>query len=34
MQDIKTTLGVGTISDSEVNSSKVDITIILGKDYK
>lgn len=34
MQDIKTTLGLGTISDSEVNSSKVDITIILGKDYK
>ena len=34
MQEIKTTLGVGTISDSEVNSSKVDITIILGKDYK
>ncbi len=34
MQDIKTTIGVGTISDSEVNSSKVDITIILGKDYK
>ncbi len=34
MQDIKTTLGVGTISDSEVNSSKVDITIILGKYYK
>ncbi len=34
MQDIKTTLEVGTISDSEVNSSKVDITIILGKDYK
>lgn len=34
MQDIKTTIGVGTISESEVNSSKVDITIILGKDYK
>lgn len=34
MQDIKTTLNVGTISNSEVNSSKVDITIILGKDYK
>ena len=34
MQDIKTTLGVGTISDSEVNSSKVYITIILGIDYK
>ena len=34
MQDIKTTIGVGTISDSEVNSNKVDITIILGKDYK
>ena len=34
MQDIKTTIGVGTISDSEVNSSKVDITKKLGKDYK
>lgn len=34
MQDIKTTIGVGTISESKVNSSKVDITIILGKDYK
>ena len=30
MQDIKTTLGVGSISDCEVISRKVDITIILG----
>ena len=34
MNDIKTTIGTGTISDkSEGSSSKVDVTIIIGKDY-
>ena len=32
--DIKNILGVGNISSSSVSSSKVDITIIIGKDYK
>ena len=34
MQDIEQVLGIGTVQDSEANSSKVDVTIILGKDYK
>ena len=34
MQDIKQVLGIGTVQDSEANSSKVDVTIIIGKDYK
>lgn len=33
-EDIKETLGVGNISTSSVSSSNVDITIIIGKDYK
>ena len=32
--DIKGILGVGNISSSSVSSSNVDITIIIGKDYK
>lgn len=32
--DIKDILGVGNISSSSVSSSQVDITIIIGKDYK
>ena len=32
--DIKNILGVGNISSSSVSSSQVDITIIIGKDYK
>lgn len=32
--DIKEILGVGNISTSSVSSSNVDITIIIGKDYK
>lgn len=32
--NIKDILGVGTISSSSVSSSNVDITIIIGKDYK
>ena len=32
--NIKEILGVGNISTSSVSSSKVDITIIIGKDYK
>lgn len=32
--DIKDTLGVGNISTTSVSSSQVDITIIIGKDYK
>ncbi|MNT55176.1 hypothetical protein D3C72_1923940 [compost metagenome] len=31
---IKKNLGVGTISNSATTSSKADITIIIGKDYK
>lgn len=33
LNNIKNTLGVGTISTSQSSSSKVDVTIILGKDY-
>ena len=32
--NIKDILGVGTVSSSSVSSSNVDITIIIGKDYK
>ena len=32
--DIQTILGVGSVSSSSVSSSQVDITIIIGKDYK
>ena len=32
--NIKELLGVGNISTSSVSSSNVDITIIIGKDYK
>ena len=32
--NIKELLGVGTVSSSSVSSSNVDITIIIGKDYK
>lgn len=34
LNNIKDTLRVGTISESQSSSSKVDVTIILGKDYK
>ena len=34
MQEIEQVLGIGTVQDSEANSSKVDVTIIIGKDYK
>ena len=34
MQDIKTVLETGTIQNSQANSSKVDVTIIVGRDYK
>ena len=33
-KDIKNILGVGNISTSSVSSNNVDITIIIGKDYK
>lgn len=33
-EDIKSTIGLGNISTSSVSSSQVDITIIIGKDYK
>ena len=33
LKNIKDTLGVGTISDSQSSSSKTDVTIIIGKDY-
>lgn len=34
LKDIKEVLGVGNIQDSKTTSSKVDVTIIVGKDYK
>lgn len=34
VKDIKEVLGVGSIQDSKTTSSKVDVTIIVGKDYK
>lgn len=34
LEDIKEVIGVGTITTSQSSSSKVDITIIIGKDYK
>ena len=34
LKSIKETLGIGAISDSESSSSKVDVTVIIGKDYK
>ena len=34
LKNIKETLGLGTISDSTLSSSKVDVTIIIGKDYE
>ena len=34
LNNIKDILEVGTIQSSESSSSKIDITIILGKDYK
>lgn len=33
LKNIKDTIGVGTISDSQSSSSKVDVTVIIGKDY-
>ena len=33
-RDIKSILGVGNVSASSVSSSKVDMTIIIGKAYK
>lgn len=33
-ENIKEILGIGNISTSSVSSSKVDVTIIIGKDYK
>ena len=34
LDNIQLMLGVGTIQNSQSNSSKVDVTIILGKDYQ
>ena len=34
LKNIKEVLGTGSISTSESNSSKVDLTVIIGKDYK
>ena len=34
LQNIKEVMGTGSISTSESSSSKVDITIVIGKDYK
>ena len=33
LTNIKQTIGAGTISDSASSSSKVDVTIVIGKDY-
>ena len=34
LKNMKDVLGTGTISNSEINNSKVDVTIVIGKDYK
>ena len=34
LEEIKTTLGVGYISNSAASTSKVDISVIIGNDYK
>lgn len=34
LENIKTILGVGTISNSQSSSSKADVTIVIGRDYK
>ena len=34
LKNMKDVLGTGTISSSEINNSKVDVTIVIGKDYK
>lgn len=34
LQDIKDAIETGSITNSELSSSKVDITIVIGKDYK
>ena len=33
LEGIENTIGIGTIEDTESSSSKVDVTIILGRDY-
>ena len=34
LENMKDVLGTGTISSSEINNSKVDVTIVIGKDYE
>jgi len=34
LKNMKDVIGVGTISNSEASSSKVDVTIVIGKDYE
>ena len=34
LENIKTILGVGTISNSQSSSSKADVTIVIGRDYE
>ena len=34
LKNMKDVLGTGTISSSEINNSKVDVTIVIGKDYE
>ena len=34
LENIKTTLGIGTISNSQSSSSKADVTIVIGRDYE
>ena len=34
LENIKTILGVGTISSSQSSSSKADVTIVIGRDYE
>ena len=34
LENIKTILGMGTISNSQSSSSKADVTVVIGRDYK
>ena len=34
LNSIKTTIGTGYVQDSESNSSKVNVVVIIGKDYE
>ena len=34
LKNMKDAIGAGTIEESESSSSKVDVTIVIGKDYQ